>query len=69
LYVGGTATVNGAAVWTTSTLTKVGQLTNDSGYLTSATIGTYGVSGINPGVGISVSGSTGSVTVTNNWCG
>jgi hypothetical protein len=61
----GSAYVNGAEVWTTATLYDDSQLTNGAGYLTSATIGLYGVSAINAGVGISVSANTGSVTVTN----
>jgi hypothetical protein len=56
---------NGAAVWTTASLSNNNQLINGSNYLTSSTLGLYGVSALNAGVGISVSGSTGSVTVTN----
>jgi hypothetical protein len=56
---------NNAAVWTTATLTGVGQLSNSAGYITSATIGQYGVASIQAGLGISISASTGSVTVTN----
>ena len=56
---------NGAAVWTTATLTDNSQLTNNAGYLTSSTLGQFGVSSVNAGVGISVNQSTGSVTVTN----
>lgn len=69
--VGGNLTVGGflqeglARVWTTASLTNLNQLTNGPGYLTSATLGTYGVSTITPGVGIQVSANTGSVTVTN----
>ena len=56
---------NGAAVWTTATLTDNLQLTNNAGYLTSSTLGLFGVSSINAGTGIAVSQSTGAVTVTN----
>ena len=56
---------NGAAVWTTATLTNNNQLINGANYLTSSTLGEYGVSSITAGVGIRVSQSTGSVTVTN----
>jgi hypothetical protein len=56
---------NGAAVWTTATLTDNLQLTNGAGYLTSSTLGLFGVSSINAGTGIAVSASTGAVTVTN----
>jgi hypothetical protein len=59
------AVINNAEVWTTATLTDNSQLTNGANYLTSATLGQYGVSSINAGTGISVSASTGSVTVTN----
>ena len=59
--------VNGALVWTTATLTNNNQLINGSGFLTSATLGTYGVSAIVAGAGISINPSTGVglVTVTN----
>ena len=63
--VAGPITSNGAAVWTTATLTDDSQLTNGAGYLTSATIGQYGVSSITAGAGISVSTGTGNVIVTN----
>jgi hypothetical protein len=56
---------NGSAVWTTATLTDNNQLGNGAGYLTSSTLGLFGVSAINAGVGIAVSRNTGSVTVTN----
>ena len=56
---------NGFPVWTQLTLTDDSQLKNGAGYLTSATIGLYGVTAINAGVGIFVSAHTGSVTVTN----
>ena len=56
---------NNAAVWTTATLTDNTQLGNGSGYLTSSTLGLFGVSSVNAGTGIAVSQSTGSVTVTN----
>jgi hypothetical protein len=65
LYAGGNMFANGAAVWTTATLTNLNQLSNGPGYITSATLGLYGVSAINAGTGISVSSNTGSVTVTN----
>jgi hypothetical protein len=57
--------VNGAAAWTTATLTNVNQLNNDAGYLTSSTLGNFGVSAINAGAGIWINASTGSVVVTN----
>ena len=65
VYAGGVIYSNGALVWTTATLTDNGQLTNGAGYLTSSTIGLYGVSRIDAGVGISVNRNTGTVTVTN----
>ena len=63
----GSMYANGAAVWTTATLTNNNQLTNGSGYLTSATLGTYGVSALAAGLGISITPATGVglVTVTN----
>jgi hypothetical protein len=65
IYAGGIISSNGALVWTTATLTDNNQLTNGAGYLTSSTIGLYGVSRINAGTGISVSANTGTVIVTN----
>jgi hypothetical protein len=65
IYAGGAIYSNGAAVWTTATLTDNSQLTNGAGYLTSSTIGEYGVSRLDAGVGISVSANTGTVIVTN----
>jgi hypothetical protein len=56
---------NGSAVWSTATLTNNNQLSNGAGYLTSSTLGDFGVSAISAGVGIRVSQSTGTVTVTN----
>jgi len=57
---------NGAQVWTTATLTNLGQLSNTTTqYLTSSTLGQYGVSSIQPGTGITVSTSSGIVTITN----
>lgn len=61
----GTIISNSATVWTTATLTDNIQLENGAGYLTSSTIGLYGVSYIAAGPGISVSANTGAVTVTN----
>jgi hypothetical protein len=61
----GNITSNGSAVWTTATLTNNNQLSNGANYLTSSTLGEYGVSAITAGVGIRVNQSTGSVTVTN----
>jgi fibronectin-binding autotransporter adhesin len=56
---------NGAAVWTTATLTNNNQLTNGANYLTSSTLGQYGVAAVSAGAGISISTATGVVTVTN----
>ena len=56
---------NGAAVWTTATLTNNNQLSNGAGYLTSSTLGEYGVSAVVAGLGISVNQSTGNVIVSN----
>jgi hypothetical protein len=56
---------NGSAVWTTSTLINNNQLSNGAGYLTSSTLGEFGVSAITAGSGISVNQSTGNVVVTN----
>jgi hypothetical protein len=52
-----------ARVWTTATLTNNNQLTNGAGYLTSATIGQYGVSAITAGTDTAISTATGSVTI------
>ena len=59
------AFINGAAVWTTATLTDNNQLTNSIGYLTSSTIGAYGVSYLTAGNGIGLSANTGTITVNN----
>jgi hypothetical protein len=56
---------NGAAVWTTATLTNNNQLSNGANYLTSSTLGEYGVSSISAGTGITVNASTGNVIVSN----
>ena len=56
---------NGAAVWTTATLTNNNQLSNGAEYLTSSTLGQYGVAAIAAGAGISVNTATGNVTVSN----
>jgi hypothetical protein len=56
---------NNAAVWTTATLTDVGQLTNIVGYIPASQLGLYGVTRVLPGYGIAVNVSTGNVTVTN----
>ena len=61
----GTIFSNNAVVWTTATLYDVGQLTNSLNYIPASQLGLYGVTKINPGYGISVNISTGSVTVTN----
>lgn len=59
------AIIDGAAVWTTATLVEVGQLQNSAGYLTSATIGTFGVSYLDSGAGIGLSANTGTITIEN----
>ena len=64
LFVNNTVNINGALAWTTATLTNLNQLTNGPGYLTSATLGTYGVSSVVAGADISVSGATGTVTIS-----
>jgi hypothetical protein len=56
---------NGAAVWTTATLTNNNQLSNGAEYLTSSTLGQYGVAAIAAGTGISVNTATGNVIVSN----
>lgn len=65
LYVQGTSYINGAQIWTTATLTDNNQLTNGANYLTSSTLGQYGVSALTAGAGIAISTATGAVTVTN----
>jgi hypothetical protein len=57
---------NGAAVWTTATLTNNNQLSNGAEYLTSSTLGQYGVSAITAGAGININTATGNVTVSNS---
>ncbi len=61
----GGAYVNGSRVWTEATLVEVGQLGNSIGYLTSSTIGGYGVSYLTAGAGIELSGNTGTITIDN----
>jgi hypothetical protein len=56
---------NGAAVWTTATLTNNNQLSNGAEYLTSSTLGQYGVAAIAAGTGISINTATGNVIVSN----
>jgi hypothetical protein len=56
---------NSAAVWTTATLTNNNQLSNGAEYLTSSTLGQYGVAAISAGTGISVNTATGNVIVSN----
>jgi hypothetical protein len=56
---------NGAAVWTTATLTNNNQLSNGAEYLTSSTLGQYGVAAIAAGTGISINSATGNVIVSN----
>jgi hypothetical protein len=56
---------NSAAVWTTATLTNNNQLSNGAEYLTSSTLGQYGVAAIAAGTGISVNTATGNVIVSN----
>jgi hypothetical protein len=56
---------NGAAVWSTATLTNNNQLSNGAEYLTSSTLGQYGVSAIAAGTGISINTATGNVIVSN----
>ena len=65
LTVAGNIKSGGADVWTRATLTDNSQLTNGAEYLTSSTIGVYGVSFVEAGYGISVSENTGTVIVTN----
>jgi hypothetical protein len=57
---------NGAAVWTTATLTNNNQLSNGAEYLTSSTLGQYGVAAIAAGAGISINTATGNVIVSNS---
>jgi hypothetical protein len=56
---------NSAAVWTTATLTNNNQLSNGAEYLTSSTLGQYGVAAIAAGTGISINTATGNVIVSN----
>ena len=65
LYASGVYDQN-ARVWTTATLTNLNQLSNTTTqYLTSSTLGQYGVSSIQAGTGIAVSNPAGIVTITN----
>ena len=52
-------------VWTTATLTDVSQLKNNTGFLTSSTLGVYGVTYLTAAAGIGLSSNTGTITITN----
>ena len=65
VFVNGFVNIGGALAWTTATLTNLGQLSNTPGYLTSGTLGTYGVSAIQAGTDTAVSGATGAIVIWN----